>query len=89
MPVVGSIWNYNCIDHYLTIAYSSPCKHLIGGTVMAKAKKTINYWTKQDLQQLRSLAKQGITGKVVAKKLKRSLPAVYMKASAEGIRFGR
>ena len=56
---------------------------------MAKAKKTIKYWTKQDLQQLRSMAKQKIVGRVVAKKLKRSLAAVYMKASAEGIKFGR
>ena len=56
---------------------------------MAKAKTKINYWTKQDLQQLRSMAKQGMTGRVIAKKLKRSLAAVYMKASGEGIRFGR
>jgi hypothetical protein len=56
--------------------------------IMAKAKKKIKYWTKQELQQMRSMAKQGITGKVVAKKLKRSIHAVYMKASAERIRFG-
>ena len=56
---------------------------------MAKAKTKINYWTKQDLQQLRSMAKQGMTGRVIAKKLKRSLAAVYLKASAAGIKFGR
>jgi hypothetical protein len=56
---------------------------------MARAKTKIKYWTKQDLQQLRSMAKQGTIGRVIAKKLKRSLPAVYMKASAEKIRFGR
>jgi hypothetical protein len=58
-------------------------------TVMPKTKTKIKYWTKQDLQQMRSMAKQGMTGKVVAKKLRRSIHAVYMKASAEGIRFGR
>ncbi len=61
---------------------------------MAKAKKrpqkrTRNLWTKQDLQQLRSMAKQKMLARLVAKKLKRSLAAVYMKASAEGIKFGR
>jgi hypothetical protein len=61
---------------------------------MAKAKKKVAkrkriLWTKQDLQCLRTMAKQGATGKSVAKKLKRSIAAVYMKASAEGISFGR
>jgi hypothetical protein len=53
------------------------------------AKRTRNLWTKQDLKQLRSMAKQQVLARLVAKKLKRSLAAVYMKASTEGIKFGR
>ena len=75
-------------DGFISFAYPCvPTTHR--EIVMPKAKSKINYWTKQDLQQMRSMAKQGITAKVVAKKLKRSIHAVYMKASAERIRFGR
>jgi hypothetical protein len=61
---------------------------------MAKPKKTtrsktIKLWTKQDLKQLRSMARQEVLARVAAKKLKRTLAAVYMKASTEGIRFGK
>ncbi len=58
---------------------------------MAALKKTrrgtIRLWTTQDLKQLRSMARQKILARIAAKKLKRTLAAVYMKASTEGISF--
>lgn len=60
---------------------------------MAKAKKTpkktIRLWSASDLKQLRQMARQRIIARVAAKKLKRTLAAVYMKASQQRIRFSK
>ncbi len=60
---------------------------------MAKAKKThkktIRLWSAGDLKQLRQMARQKILARVAAKKLKRTLAAVYIKASQESIRFSK
>jgi hypothetical protein len=53
---------------------------------LAKKKKVIRRaWTKDDVRELKSLAKQkaGITK--IAKKLKRTVPATAMKASMLGV----
>jgi hypothetical protein len=52
-------------------------------------KIAIKPWTVQDLKQLRQMAKQKMLARAIAKKLKRTLSAVYMKASLEKIRFGK
>jgi hypothetical protein len=50
-------------------------------------KKTKRRPWNEDLKTLKALAKQGLTGTAIAKKLKRSRGATYHKASIEGIRF--
>ena len=52
-----------------------------------RARKTISPWTKEDLKQLRAMARQKLFARQAAKKLKRTLAAVYMKASQEQISF--
>jgi hypothetical protein len=57
---------------------------------MAKSKKTtrrktIKLWTAQDLKILKQMARQKSLGRVIAKKLGRTLKAVHMKASKEGV----
>jgi hypothetical protein len=60
-----------------------------GRNDLAEAKKrTIRVWSPQDLKQLRSLAKQGLTAPQAAKKLGRTVGAVYVRASNEKVRFG-
>ena len=55
---------------------------------MAKRKRrTMRSWTKEDLKNLRSLAKAKLSGPQVAKKLGRSSGAVSQKAMRLGIRF--
>ena len=44
-------------------------------------------WTAEDVQQLRELAVAGTPTIVIARKLRRSVRAVRMRAKAEGIRF--
>ncbi|WP_198964914.1 hypothetical protein [Bradyrhizobium sp. C9] len=52
---------------------------------MAKKKKTIRRWTKDDLKTLKSLAKQKAGVTKIAKKLKRTTAAVMVKASLLGV----
>jgi hypothetical protein len=57
---------------------------------MAKSKKTtrrktIKLWTAQDLKILKQMARQKSLGRVIAKKLGRTLKAVHMKASKEAV----
>ena len=59
---------------------------------MAKAKKTTRRkarkpWTAQDLKTLRQMVRQKALGRVIAKKLGRTLKAVHIKASKDGIRW--
>lgn len=50
-------------------------------------RKTIRVWTVQDIKQLREMARQKIRTKTIARKLRRTLQAVYVKASEKRIRF--
>jgi len=57
---------------------------------MAKAKKTkriARAWTKDDVQLLRRLAKDRLSGPRAAKQLRRTPGAVAQKAMALGVRF--
>ena len=42
-------------------------------------------WTKQDISELRRLAKQNADTDIIANKLQRTKAAIYTKASEEGI----
>jgi hypothetical protein len=44
-------------------------------------------WTRSDLAEFRRLAKQGLSGTAIAKKLKRSPGATYQRATSAGIRL--
>jgi hypothetical protein len=48
-------------------------------------------WTPEEVLQLRKLVRQNTPAPVIARKLNRSITAVYMKASREGVslRIGR
>lgn len=53
---------------------------------MTKSKrKTLRRWTAEDIRTLKKMAKEKKPGRVIAKTLKRTLAALYMKASQEGI----
>ncbi|WP_176936697.1 hypothetical protein [Bradyrhizobium brasilense] len=49
---------------------------------MAKKKKTIRHWTKDELKTLKSLAKQKAGVTKISKALKRTPAAVMVKASS-------
>jgi hypothetical protein len=55
----------------------------------AQKKVRLKPWTAQDLKAIRQMVKAGTPTKAIAKTLKRSLAAVYVKASLEGISFRR
>ena len=55
---------------------------------MARKKARSNQgalWTAKDFAVIRRLVKAGATGKTIAKKIGRSVVALYQKASIEGI----
>ena len=55
---------------------------------MARTKAPSNQgavWTTKDFAAIRRLVKTGATGKMIAKKISRSVVALYQKASIEGI----
>ena len=56
---------------------------------MAKTKKrtrkTIRLWTAQDLKHLKQMNRQKVPTMTIAKRLRRSLAALYMNASQQGI----
>ncbi len=53
---------------------------------MAKARKRHNQtWSKQEVRQLKQLAKENTPTRVIALKLQRSEIAIYGKAQREGI----
>ncbi len=55
---------------------------------MAKAKKKLVLaWSKDDVKNLRALAKAKLSGTQAAKKLKRTRGAVAQKAMKLGVRF--
>jgi hypothetical protein len=52
------------------------------------AKQKRKPWSKDDLALLRKLAKDGVTGSAIAKKLKRTKAAIYQRAAMKGISLG-
>jgi hypothetical protein len=54
---------------------------------MAKKKRVVRGWSKEDVKTLRVLAKARVSGPQVAKKLRRTRGAVAQKAMALGVRF--
>jgi hypothetical protein len=52
---------------------------------MATAQIMRKPWSLEEVLQLRKLVKQNTPAHIIARKLSRSLSAVYMKASREGI----
>ena len=59
---------------------------------MATSKKQIRkprkLWTTQDIKQLKQMIRQKVPTKTIARKLGRTLAALYMKASQKGISLG-
>ena len=63
-------------------------RQLRGDRPMARKKAPSNQgavWTTKDFAAIRRLVKTGATGKTIAKKIGRSVVALYQKASIEGI----
>jgi hypothetical protein len=57
-------------------------------TLMAKAKRRVLVaWSKEDVKNLRTFAKERLSGPQAAKKLRRTPGAVAQKAMALGISF--
>jgi hypothetical protein len=56
---------------------------------MARAKREVKAWSKEDVKDLRAFAKDRLSGTQAAKKLRRTRGAVAQKAMKLGIRFGR
>jgi hypothetical protein len=54
---------------------------------MAKAKRLVLAWSKEDVRNLRAFAKEKLSGPQSAKKLGRTPGAVAQKAMKLGIRF--
>jgi hypothetical protein len=55
---------------------------------MIKAKRrTIRRWSREEVRDLRALAKARLSAKAIAKKLKRTGGAVAQKALTLGVRF--
>jgi hypothetical protein len=54
---------------------------------MAKRKRRIVVWSKEDVRNLRAFAKARLSGPQTAKKLRRTPGAVAQKAMTLGIRF--
>jgi hypothetical protein len=57
------------------------------GIIMAKAKKRVLAWSKEDIKNLRAFAKAKLSGTQAAKKLKRTRGAVAQKAMKTGVSF--
>ena len=59
---------------------------------MATSKKQIRkprkLWTTQDIKQLKQMIRQKVPTKTIARKLGRTLAALYMKASQKRISLG-
>ncbi len=54
---------------------------------MAKAKRVIKAWSKEDVKNLRAYAKAKLSAPVTAKKLRRTPGAIAQKAMKLGVRF--
>jgi hypothetical protein len=54
---------------------------------MAKTRRVVRAWSKDDVKSLRALAKAKLSGPQVAKKLRRTRGAVAQKAMTLGVSF--
>jgi hypothetical protein len=54
---------------------------------MAKKRRVVRAWSKEDVKDLRTLAKAKLSGPKVAKKLRRTRGAVAQKAMKLGVSF--
>jgi hypothetical protein len=54
---------------------------------MAKTRRVVRAWSKEDVKSLRALAKAKLSGPQVAKKLRRTRGAVAQKAMTLGVSF--
>jgi hypothetical protein len=59
-----------------------------GGTTMAKKITRSRPWTKDELRMLKTLAREQTKTTVIARKLKRSVAAVYLRASKLCVMLG-
>jgi uncharacterized protein (DUF2336 family) len=55
---------------------------------MAKTKRKLRPWTKEDVRTLKTLAREKVKTSVIARKLKRSVDATYQRASKLGVTLG-
>ena len=53
-----------------------------------RTRTTVRLWTAQEIKQLKQMARK-IPGRAIAKKLGRTLAALYMKASKHGVSLKR
>jgi hypothetical protein len=58
------------------------------GTEMAKKVTRIRPWTKEEVRMLKTLAREQTKTTVIARKLKRSVAAVYLRASKLAVMLG-
>ena len=54
---------------------------------MAKTRRVVRTWSKEDVKSLRAMAKAKLSGPQVAKKLRRTRGAVAQKAMTLGVSF--
>jgi hypothetical protein len=54
-----------------------------------KAIKKLRPWTKEDVRSLKTLAREKTKTTVIARKLKRTVAAIYQKAGTLGVTMGR
>lgn len=54
---------------------------------MAKTRRVVRTWSKEDVKNLRAMAKAKLSGPQVAKKLRRTRGAVAQKAMTLGVSF--
>jgi hypothetical protein len=57
-------------------------------TSKKQIRKPRKLWTTQDIKQLKQMIRQKVPTKTIARKLGRTLAALYMKASQKGISLG-
>src|SRR5260370_37606767 len=77
--VCGMLTSAECVE---------TSRHLRGDRPMVRKKAPSNQgavWTTKDFAAIRRLVKRGATGKTIAKKIGRSVVALYQKASIKGI----
>jgi hypothetical protein len=66
----------------------SPSPIVKGKQYVAKSRrKSVKRWTAHDIRAIRKMVKEKTPGRTIAKKLGRTLGALYMKVSQEGIRL--